>query len=60
VILKSGKVRFLFSLLQEAEQHWKGLTVAHGHGFDGVMWTDGLCIASGVVTKTSEECVSVV
>lgn len=60
VVLKSGEVRFLFGLLQEAEQHWEGLIVALGHDFDGVLWTGGLCIASGVVTETSEECVSVV
>ena len=60
VVLKSGEVRFLFGLLQEAEQHWKGLIVAHGHGFGGVLWTDGICIAGGVVTETSEQCVSVV
>lgn len=60
VVLKSGEVRFLFGLLQEAEQHWDGLIVALGHDFDGVMWAGGLCIASGVVTGTSEECVSVV
>jgi hypothetical protein len=54
VVLKSDEVRFLFGLLQEAEQHWEGLIVAHGHGFDGVLWTDGFYIASGVVTETSE------
>jgi hypothetical protein len=58
VVLKSGEIRFLFCLFQEAEQHWEGLIVARGHGFDGVLWANGLCVASGVVTGTSEECVS--
>jgi len=34
--------------------------VALGHDFGGVLWTGGLYIASGVVKKTNEECVSVV
>jgi hypothetical protein len=58
VVLKSGEIRFLFCLFQEAEQHREGLVVAHRHGFDGVLRPDGLCVACGVVTETGEECIS--
>jgi hypothetical protein len=57
VVLKSGEIRFLFCLFQEAEQHWEGLVVAHGHRFDGVLRTNSLCVASGVVTETGQQCV---